>query len=236
MAKSDPVTGFLAEVTELTAHLIEVGLVDDQNFAYSKVIGNQLDGTQVVVLEAAYWSDPDVNVLATIPYVDLHASLTERRSYDLKFLDGGLVQFRFEFEPTDGGALRRSRLAYLPSPDLLPYQTDPEIYLHDELFGDIVDVRAVTTPIRFDFDSRPASVADLHHPMAHVTFGQYPYCRIAATGPTTPYYFLEFVMRSFYRTKNHLPTDALPGPRLGVTPTITQRELSLVHFGLPAMS
>lgn len=233
MGKNDPAKEFQDELSELTAHLIEIALVDDQNFAFPRVIGNQLDGSQVQVLEANYWSDPDVNVLASIPYADLHARLTAQRAYDLKFLDGALIQLRFEFNTAPGGALRRARLAYLPSPDLLPFQTDPDTYLFDELFGDIVDFRAVTTPIRFDYDTRPSSVVDLHHPVAHVTFGQYPHCRIAATGPATPYYFLEFIVRSFYRTRDHLPTDTLPGPKLTITSTITAKESALIHFGLP---
>ncbi|WP_374587329.1 DUF2290 domain-containing protein [Pimelobacter simplex] len=68
---------------------------------------------------------------------------------------------------------------------------------------------------------------------AHVTFGQYPHCRIAATGPITPFYFIEFVVRSFYRTKTLLPTEKLPTRRLTPDSTITINERALVHFGVP---
>lgn len=233
MAKSELVVEFERELHDLTAALVECGLVDDQNFVHRQTTGNKLDGTQVITLEAGYWADPEVNVMASIPYNELHEQLSARRAYDLRFLDGGLVQVRFEFEPGKAGHLRRSRLAYLPSPDLTPFQQDPDIYIHDEVFGNVVDVRAVTTPLRFDYDTRQGTVVDVHHPMAHVTFGQYPYCRIAASGPITPYYFIELVVRSFYRTKTTLPTDRLPGPRLTVPATITGNEKALVHFGLP---
>lgn len=233
MTKSDPVAEFERELQGLTGALLACGLVDDQNFVHRKTTGNQADGTQRVVLEANYWTDPDINVMASIPYDQLHANLSERRAYDLRFLDGGLIQVRFEFEPFKGGELRRSRLAYLPSPDLTPFQQDPDIYLNDELFGSVVDVRAVTTPLRFDYDTRDAVVVDLHHPAAHVTLGQYPHCRLAASGPITPYYFVELVVRSFYRTKTSFPTDSLPHPRLEVPTTITANELALVHFGVP---
>lgn len=99
MAKTEPVVEFERELHELTSALVESGLVDDQNYVHRKTIGNKGDGTQVVALEANYWADPDVNVMASIPYSDLHAQLTERRAYDLRFLDGGLVQVRFEFDP-----------------------------------------------------------------------------------------------------------------------------------------
>lgn len=233
MAKTELVVEFERELHELTAALVECGLVDDQNYVHRKTVGNRGDGTQLVALEADYWSDPDVNVMASIPYSELHAHLSERRAYDLRFLDGALVQVRFEFESGSPGDLRRSRLAYLPSPDLTPFQQDPEIYLDDEVFGDVVDMRAVTTPLRFDFDTRDDVVVEIHHPKAHVTFGQYPHCRIAATGPVTPYYFAEFVLRSFYRTKAVLPTDKLPNPRLIAPATITANEQALVHIGVP---
>lgn len=233
MVMAEPVAEFERELHDLTRALIECGLVDDQNYVHRKTTGNRGDGTQRVALEADYWADPDVNVMASISYSDLHAHLSERRAYDLRFLDGGLVQVRFEFELGKLGDLRRSRLAYLPAPDLTPFQQDPAIYRDDEVFGHVVDVRAVTTPLRFDYDTREDAVADVHHPMAHVTLGQYPHCRIAASGPITPYYFIEFVVRSFYRTKTTLPTDQFPRPRVTAPPTITIKEQALVHFGVP---
>ncbi|MDI6872398.1 MAG: DUF2290 domain-containing protein [Bacillota bacterium] len=233
MARTDLVEQFKEEVHELTAALIESGLVDDQNFVNRRTVGNKREGTQTVALEAAYWSDPDVRVLASIPYHELHAHLTTSRAYDLRFLDGALAQFRFEFSADSPGILRRSRIAFLPAPDLTPFQQDPEIYLHDEVFGNVVDQRAVTTPFRFDYDIREGTVVDGHHPAAHVTLGQYPHCRIAAAGPITPYYFVEFVARAFYRTKTISLTDQLPSPRVAVPATITSHELTLVHIGLP---
>lgn len=233
MATTEPVAEFERELHELTAALLECSLVDDQNFVYRKTTGNKGDDTQYIALAADYWDDPDVNVMASIPYSELHAYLSERRAYDLRFLDGGLVQVRFEFEPDKPGLLRRSRLAYLPAPDLTPFQQDPDIYLEDEIFGHVVDVRAVTTPIRFDYDTREDAVVDVHHPTAHVTLGQYPHCRIAASGPITPYYFIELIVRAFYRTKTALPTEKLPTPRLTTPSTITLNEQALVHFGVP---
>ena len=224
-----PIEKFRKELLDLTGHLIEQSLADDQNSVVRREVGHGL-----AVLEAPYWSSEDCpDLFAPVPYGELHKRFAAQRAYDLRLLDGGLIQFRFEFTTKRPGKLRRSRLAYLPSPDLTPFQEDPDIYLQDEVFGDVVDLRAVTTPVRFDYDSRDEVVTDLHHPVSHVTLGQYPHCRIAASGPITPYYFVEFVLRSFYRTASWLATEHLPKPRVRIPLTITDLERSLLHFGLP---
>lgn len=223
-----PVETFRKELIDLTSYLLERSMVDDQNLAVRRDVGGGR-----VALEAPYWSNDPPDLFAAVSYGELYLALTSSRAYDLRFLDGGLVQVRFEFSADRGGGLLRSRLAYLPSPDLTPFQEDPEIYLYDELFGDVVDVRAVTIPFRFDYDTSENAVVDLHHPVSHVTLGQYPHCRVAASGPITPYYFLEFVLRSFYRTRGWLATEELPVPRVAIRSTITDLERSLLHFGLP---
>lgn len=231
MPRDKPVELFRAELIDLTKFLIRESLVDDQNMAIRRDVGGGR-----VNLESPYWNDefsaPDL--LSKVSYSELYAGLVDQRAYDLKFLDGGLVQLRFEFDASRPWSLIRACSAYFPSPDLTPYQTDPEIYLRDEVFGSVVDLRAVTTPLRFDFDAREGVPVDLHHPVSHVTFGLYPHCRIAAAGPITPYYFIEFLLRAFYRTRDWLAThDGLPSPRVAVPRTITSMEESLMHFGVP---
>lgn len=225
-----PVEQYRKELVELTSHLLELSMVDDQSLAVRREVGGGR-----VALEASYWSSEESSpdLFGNVPYAELYARFLEQRAYDLRFLDGGLVQARFEFASDRAGELLRSRLAYLPSPDLTPFQDDPEVYLHDELFGDVVDVRAVTVPFRFDYDGREDVVVDLHHPVSHATLGHYPHCRVAVSGPITPYYFVEFLLRSFYRTQGWLATDGLPGPRVKIQSTITDLERSLLHFGLP---
>ena len=92
----------------------------------------------------------------------------------------------------------RHRLAFFPSPDLLEYQNNNELYDDDEIYGDIIQKNVVTTPIRFDFDR--AAFIDYEHPMSHLTIGQYQNCRIPVSGPLDPFHFLNFILRAFYNT------------------------------------
>jgi hypothetical protein len=221
---------FRKEMNDLTSHLLQLSLVDDQNSVARREVGQGL-----ITLEANYWTRQEnrPDIYASVPYAELYRSLVTQRSYDLRFLDGGLIQVRFEFTAEKPGMLTRSRLAYLPSPDLTSFQEDPDIYLHDELYGDVVDIRAVTIPLRFDYDASESVVEDLNHPVSHVTLGQFPHCRIAATGPVSPYYFVEFILRSFYRTSQWIATEQMPQPRVDIPITITSLEKSLLHFSLP---
>ncbi|GAB4062098.1 hypothetical protein GCM10028777_00750 [Angustibacter speluncae] len=169
-------------------------------------------------------------------YADTYASLASSNSFDLRFLDGALLRASYEFHAKGDGALRRYSVSFLPSPDLLAFQTDPELYLADELYGDVIDSRVVTVPLRFDFDSRSEVVADLHHPVSHLTIGAYKHCRIPISGPVSPYHLVEFVLRSFYRTKKRHWTDELPSPRVPkAAATISTLERSLVHLGVPTV-
>lgn len=167
-----------------------------------------------------------------VEYSTLYTELVTAGAYDLRFLDGALVQLQYEFSAA-AGTLLRSRAAYLPAPDLSPFQEDPDLYLLDEVYGDVLDRRVVTVPLRLDFDSRPGVAKDLHHPQSHLTLGQYPHCRLPIASPVTPYYFLELLLRSFYRTDDWLCTDHMPGPRVRMPNTITARERELLHLSLP---
>ena len=217
---------FRAELIDLIGYVISESLVDDQNIPARRSRGND-----IVVLQSDYW-DSAPRLQRNIAYAQLHSELVEARAYDLRFLDGAIVQMQYEFSEKSGGLLR-SRAAFLPAPDLTAFQEQPDLYLLDEVYGDVIDLRVVAVPLRFDFDSRPTVAKDLHHPQSHLTLGQYPHCRVALTSAITPYYFMELILRSFYRTKDWLCTDDLPAPRVRMNKTITAREESLVHLGLP---
>lgn len=213
------------EIEDVTAFLVGKGLVDDQN-----LVARRSGTNGIVLLEADYWVDAP-RMQEKIPYGELYERLKESRSYDLKFLDGAFVQFRFMFKDTD--TLTKSELRFLPSPNLMTFQEDPDLYLNDELYGDVVDKRAVTVPLRFDFDDSDQVVRDILHPVSHLTLGQYPHCRIAVTSAITPYHFVEFLLRSFYRGKTTLPTEGMPGARAVMRQTITQGEQKLLHIAFP---
>lgn len=226
MSKRKPAVELLKkEIEDVTAFLVGKGLVDDQN-----LVARRPGMNGFVVLEADYWTDAP-RMQEKIPYSELYDRLRASRAYDLKFLDGAFVQFRFLFKDAD--TLSKSELRFLPSPTLATFQEDPELYLHDEPYGDVIDKRAVTVPLRFDYDDSEDVVKEVLHPVSHLTLGQYPHCRIAASAAITPYHFIEFLLRSFYRGKTTLPTDGLPAARAVMPQTITDGERALVHISLP---
>ncbi len=219
---------FRKELVDLIGYLVEHSLVDEQ-----RVPSRRSRGNNIVALESDYWSRDIPRVQRKVPYASLYAELVGAGAFDIRFLDGALVQVQFEFG-NKGRELQRARIAFLPSPELTPFQEDPTLYLHDEVYGDVVDPRVVPVPLRFDFDSRSDVVRDLLHPCAHLTIGQYPHCRVPITSAMTPYFFLELILRSFYRTNDKLHTDSLPQPRVKMPATITRREMSLAHLAMPS--
>ncbi|WP_256385409.1 DUF2290 domain-containing protein [Parafrankia colletiae] len=156
---------------------------------------------------------------------------TRWKRLNVRMLDGALLQMTYEFT---GLALTRSRLAFLPSPDLSEFQNNPDVYMEDVLFAEVVNRQVVAVPVRFDFDSRDGVASDILHPCSHVTLGQYKNCRIAATSPLTPGVFVEFILRSFYNTATNELSKRLPGLRHRFDRTITDQEVTLVHFAVPS--
>ena len=138
--------------------LIEHGIADDQNFPFLRQLSADswelsFDGAEHVSI-----------AMGEIDYSDIHQELSMKRSYNVKLIDGGLLQMMYRFQ---GDRLVQHRLAYYPSPILRLFQEDPEAYLRDELFLDIVSRRIVPFPLRFDFDEgaaqeRPASPLSSH--------------------------------------------------------------------------
>lgn len=210
----------LREIEDLTTLLIEEGLVDDQNFPHLESDGS------VHTINCPNGNFPAL--LKNEPYGDVFRDQVTGRSHNMKMLDGALVQMSYEF---GGTSLRRARLAFLPSPDLHEFQNNPDLYLEELLYADVVDKRVVTVPLRFDFDSRSGVAVPLEHPVSHLTLGQYHACRIAAVGALTPSLFMAFVLRSFYGQA----TVALSLPRFALRfdKTIFSQELELVHIGVP---
>jgi len=146
----------------------------------------------------------------------------------LKLIDGGLLQMMYRFA---GDNPTRHRLAYYPSPSLRPFQEDPDAYLRDELFVDIVSRRIVPFPLRFDFDESAAR--DVHHPQCHLTLGDVKCCRIPVSAPLTPRWFIEFVLRNFYQTDQNDFVRDLPAHRLHFADTLTKSESRLMHVVVP---
>jgi hypothetical protein len=210
------------DLTAILGMLIERGIADDQNFPVLR----QVSGT---LWEVSFEGAEHVSfAMGEIDYRDVHKELSEKRSYNVRLIDGGLMQLMYRFE---GESLVKHRLAYYPSPSLRSFREDPEAYLRDELFIEIVSRHIVAFPLRFDFDAQ--SAADVAHPYSHLTLGDVQGCRIPVTGGLTPRWFTEFILRNFYQTAKHDFLGGLPAHRAGFESTITDNERQLMHVVVP---
>ncbi|MCP4367381.1 MAG: DUF2290 domain-containing protein [Deltaproteobacteria bacterium] len=135
--------------------------------------------------------------MKNISYTDIYDRLKEQRAYIAIMADGAMIQMMYAFR---NGKLERHRLAFFPSPHLEEFQNDPEIYLDDEVYAEIVNKNIVPFPIRFDFDNREGVCEEVVHPKSHLTLGQYRNCRIPVSSPLMPFHFIEFILRNFYDT------------------------------------
>ena len=177
------------EINEVTAELITAGISIDQNFPS---IRKTTEGKTVVGMS----SDVDLSItLKNIPYSDAYAVLRDSRSYNMRLIDGGLIQMLFTYGKE---GLEKQRLAFFPSPDLLEYQNNSEVYEMDDLYAEVISKNVVTTPLRFDFD--PDNFVPGEHPRSHLTLGQYKNCRIPVSSALTPFLFMEFILMAFYNT------------------------------------
>jgi hypothetical protein len=214
---------FLTDINALIGFLIEQGMADDENLA----IMNQDGPTTFTV------GYPNPNFAATlkkIPYADVYVQQLTSRAYNVRMLDGALLQLVYEFVDKK---IMRHRLSFLPSPNLLEFQNNADIYIEDVIFAEVIEKQVVTVPLRFDYDARPGVPKSLEHPVSHLTLGQYSNCRIPVEAPVTPSFFVEFILRSFYNTASLPIASLLPMRRYDLDRCITDAESSYVHIGVP---
>lgn len=211
------------DIDGLISELIGCGLCDDSNFS---AIRSFVGGASVTFSGAEH-----VNIaLGDIEYTDIYHELADKRSYNMKLVDGALVQMMYRVEDD---RLLQHRLAFYPSPTLLPFRDDPESYIGDELFMEIVQRRIVPFPLRFDFDARDGVHVDVVHPQSHLTLGDVKGCRIPVSAPLTPRWFIEFVLRNFYQTEAHDFVSGLPKHKIHFQTTITANETGVMHMVIP---
>lgn len=211
------------DIDGLISELIGCGLCDDSNFS---AIRSFVGGASVTFSGAEH-----VNIaLGDIEYTDIYHELADKRSYNMKLVDGALVQMMYRVEDD---RLLQHRLAFYPSPTLLPFRDDPESYIGDELFMEIVQRRIVPFPLRFDFDARDDVHVDVAHPQSHLTLGDVKGCRIPVSAPLTPRWFIEFVLRNFYQTEAHDFVSGLPKHKIHFQTTITANETGVMHMVIP---
>lgn len=213
----------LKQLQALTSKLVGLSLSNEQNFPSTH--GDPAHHFEITVGNASQLTI----ALKNIAYAEIYNELNENRCFNIKMLDGALLIFRYRF--LDGEVCEHS-LSYLPSPDLEHFQNDPEIYLEDEVYADIIARNIVPFPIRFDYCNDAAKFVEIHHPYSHLTMGQYQNCRIPVCSPLGPLTFGSFVLRNFYNTAFRKYSDGIPHQALLFARTITQKECEVPHVVL----
>ncbi len=211
------------QITRATSQLIELGLCNEQNYPNMKTV---CGGSK----EIAFSNITDLSIsLRNIAYGDIYSELEKAKNYNVKMVDGALIQMMYRF---DGNDISLHRLAFFPSPELEDFQTDPEIYERDEIYADILKKNVVPFPIRFDFNNSDDLHVNVDHAKSHLTLGQYQNCRIPVNSPLTPYAFITFILRNFYNTAFIKFTDRIKMSTEHFDETITLEEQGIPHFRL----
>lgn len=211
------------QIERLTGELIATGLCDTQNFPSMK---NGKDNSEEIGIS----EKASPIFLKNISYHEMYYELEQNKQYNIKMIDGALISMNYTFRKK---RLESHCLSFFPSPDLEIFQNDPEMYVEDELYSDIVDKRVVTVPIRFDFDRTKGTYNPIDHPISHLTLGQYKNCRIPVTTALTPYQFLLFIIINFYHTAYEKCNTQFSIFKDCFESTIFEEEKGLLHIHTP---
>ncbi len=209
-----------AEITGIIRFLIVESLADDQSFPFERRLN---DG----FLEISFEGSEHISVaLHNQEYEVIYDQLVASRAYNVKMLDGGLLQMLYRY---DGSRLISHRLAFFPSPYLHEFQANPDIYINNVVFAEVVASNVVPVPLRFDYNLADQGPPESLHPRVHLTLGQYRNCRIPVSSPLTPTKFVDFVLRNFYNSAHHNYVASLPIPRTSFPDSIRPDERRIVH-------
>ena len=211
----------LKQINELILAMVQLSLSNEQNFPTTRGKPNAAFEISVSTAEGMSVARKQV------AYRDVYAVLEKARCLNIKMLDGALVSLRYRFQ---AGYICEHSLAYFPSPDLEHFQNEPEVYLDDDIYADVVAKNIVPFPIRFDFSNDAAKFVEVHHPYSHLTLGQYKNCRIPVCSPMGPLAFGGFVLRNFYNTAFRNFSAKFPTSNLGFDKTITAKERKIPHI------
>jgi hypothetical protein len=211
----------LKQIYDLTEALVGLSLSNEQNFPATH--GNINAGFEITVSTAAGMSV----ALKNVAYRDIYVELEKARCFNVKMLDGALISLRYRFR---AGVVCEHSLSYFPSPDLEHFQNEPDIYLEDEIYADVVARNIVPFPVRFDFSDDEEKFVDVHHPYSHLTLGQYENCRIPVCSPLGPLAFGGFILRNFYNTAFRKYSEQIPASTLAFAKTITLNERNIPHL------
>ncbi|MFT2089505.1 DUF2290 domain-containing protein [Paraglaciecola sp. 2405UD69-4] len=207
------------DLKSITSSLIRHGFSEDQNYPSMKKVGNQF--------HISFAGFQDISIaLKDVAYQEIYHKLDELRQYNVKLLDGALIQIFYCYENDE---LTKHRLCYFPAPTFESFQNEPELYLDEgNIYADIIQKSILPVPIRFDF--APNDAEPIIHPSSHLTLGQYKNCRIPVTSPLCPSTFVNFILSSFYSTA-YLEIPATFSSRR-LQKTIHVDELSFLHINV----
>lgn len=206
------------QINQLISDLIACCLVNDQNFPRRKLLKGGVTLVDFGQTERSL-------IFEDKSYEELYSDLLKNRHFHIKMLDGALIALLYQFKDDQ---IIKHRLTFFPAPHLTPFQNDPNSYLEDELYVEIVEKNVVATPVRFDFDL--SAFKAIEHPASHLTLGQYKNCRIPVSSALTPYQFISFIIDSFYNKAKNIPTFKLTPYSNKFPITIDKNEESLVHI------
>ena len=212
------------QINDLITFLVRISLADDQCFAFQRAARENL-------VQVTFAGSEHVSIaLRNLPYDEIYSRLEQERAYNVKMLDGALIQMMYVLADE---TLQRHRLAFFPAPHLEEFQNNPDIYQDDEMYADVIARNIVPFPIRFDYDVQEGR-EELNHPKSHLTLGQYQNCRIPVTAPVMPFRFIEFILRNFYHTAFVGQADGLPVRNDSFAESIRPAERNVVHVVVPA--
>jgi len=205
------------QIQNITAKLILTGLSVQQNFPSINNEFIYISGNNELSV-----------ALKNISYEEIYSVLDRENNYNVKMIDGALIQLMYSFKDA---IISKHRLAFFPSPSLEEFQNNSEIYENDEIYADIIDRNIVSTPIRFDYD--PSNYLSVEHPRSHLTIGQYKNCRIPVYAPITPNIFINFILKNFYNTATIKFSDDLEFKGEPLFPvSIDNYERKILHISL----
>ena len=211
----------LRQINDLTISLVELSLSNEQNFPATE---GQMDRA----FEISFNNAAALTIaLKNIAYRDIYSELEQARCFNIKMIAGALITLRYRFL---NGQIAEHTLSFFPSPDLEHFQNDPDVYLSDDIYADVIARNIVTFPIRFDFNADPERFVDVHHPYSHLTLGQYKNCRIPVCSPLGPLAFGGFILRNFYNTAFRKYSDSVPVSEVFFNKTITDNEKRIPHL------
>ena len=210
------------EISHITSKLVQVGLCADQNWPSVRTANHAEGQISIIGIDDV---DSLSFALKNVEYRETYEELKRHRCYNFSMIDGGLVLLLYRFQ---NKTLISHTLGFWPSPDLLDFQNNPDIYQEDVLYSEVIEKNIVASPLRIDFD--PKNFEEYHHPRTHLTIGQYKNCRIPVSAPFTPYQFMNLILRAFYNTAFKSYCSKLTPKATNFDGCITPLEQSLPHL------